>query len=167
MKTILFALLAIVALGGLLFAYGASLPGQVQSVRAHTLKAPVSQVYGLVTDVGGQARWRSDVGAVSVEDGGRRWTEETKQGVLIAFEEIERTPPSRFEIAFASPQGFSGRWIGVFESAPDGTTRVTFTETVRTESPIGRLMQRVLAPPGAHIDRYIQDLDAALQATPG
>lgn len=166
MKFVLFVVLGLIVLAGAVFAYGASLPVEARAERTQTLNAPADRVYGLVTDVAGQAAWRSDVGAVRVAGGGRSWTEETKQGVIIAFEEISREPTTRYEIAFTSPQGFAGRWVGTFKTTPDGKTEVTFTETVRTESPIGRLMQRLFAPPGAHIELYLKDLDAALRSEP-
>jgi hypothetical protein len=163
MKFVLFGVIVLIVIAGAVFAYGASLPVEVKAERTQTLNAPVDKVYAIVSDVAGQAAWRSDVGNVRMSADGRSWTEETKQGVTIAFEEVARTPPTRFEIDFTSPQGFSGRWVGVFAPTPDGKTQITFTETVRTESPIGRLMQQIFAPPGAHIDLYLKDLDAALR----
>ena len=67
-----------------------------------------------------------------------------------------------YAIRFASPQGFDGAWEGVF-AAEGENTRVTFTETVTTPSLIGRILARLFAPPGAHIDRYLADLTSAVE----
>lgn len=148
------------------YIYASALPEEVGAERTRTLNAPVERVFALVTDIAAQPTWRTDILDVTLDDDGRGWTERTKHGVVIAFVEAARSPPTRFEITFSSPQGFSGRWIGVFASTPEGKTDVTFTEIVRTKNPMGRLMQRLFSPPGAHIELYLRDLEAALVTEP-
>ncbi len=147
-------------------AYGASLPASVTASRSAVIPAPVDVVFGLVSDVGAQADWRSDVGSVQLETGGQRWVEVSRAGVEIAFEEIARVEGERYEIRFSSPQGFRGQWTGVFQASGE-TTTVTFTETVETPRWIGRVIGRMFAPPGGHIDRYLGDLDRAARDRAG
>ena len=164
MRVVIIGVLVIVVVSVGAYLFAASLPAEVQASRTRTINAPVDRVFALVTNVADQPRWRQDVASVTVADDGRRWTEQTKQGIAISFEETGRVPLQRFEIAFSSPQGFTGVWVGEFAATAQGQTEVTFTETIRTESPIGRLMQRIFAPPGAHIELYLRDLEAAAAA---
>ncbi len=147
---------------GAVFAGGAMLPPTVSASRTDQLRAPIDRVFALVTDPVGQSRWRQDVASVTVNPGGRGWSETTKQGVVIQFEETGSQTPTRYALRFASPQGFSGEWVGTFETVAGGT-RVVFTETVTTPASLGRVLARLFAPPGAHIDRYLADLKAAVE----
>lgn len=139
--------------------WAASLPAEATASRTALIAAPVERVFALATDVAGQAAWRRDVARVEVAPGGAEWVEHTRQGLAIAFRE-ERREPGLYAIAFASPQGFSGRWEGRF-AAEAGATRVEVVETVRTEGLIARAMARFFAPAGAHVDLWLQDLAAA------
>ena len=162
LKLVASILIGVVILVGLALAWAASLPMQAEARREDSLPAPVDRVFALVTDVGRQANWRSDVGAVAVAPDGRRWTETTKQGIAITFEEVERRENELYIIRFSSPRGFTGEWRGAFAPAPQGT-RVVFTETVTTPGLVGRALARLFAPPGAHIDLYLADLKRALE----
>lgn len=155
---------AIVTTGlAVVLVWGWQLPATASATRTALIRAPVDVVFARVADPAGQAAWRRDVAAVTVDEGGRRWTENTAQGIAIHFTEITREEPERYSIAFASPQGFTGKWEGVF-AAEGGETRVTFTETVTTPGLVGRILARLFAPPGAHVDRYLADLKAAVES---
>lgn len=142
--------------------WGAFLPSTVSATRSAVLRASVDTVFARVADPAGQTTWRTDVSAVTMEPGGTAWTETTRGGIVIRFEEVTREAPARYAIRFASPQGFDGAWEGVF-AAEGENTRVTFTETVTNPSLIGRILARLFAPPGAHIDRYLADLTVAVE----
>lgn len=160
-KWIWLALALVVGVAGAVWAF--SLPAVSTATRSARLAAPVEQVFARVTAAADQAAWRSDVKAVKAAPDGRRWTETTTQGVAIEFEEVEKAAPSRYVIRFASPQGFTGEWVGEFAPAGDAHTEVRFTETVRVDSRIGRVLARLFAPPGAHIERYLADLRGAVE----
>ena len=162
LKLASYILIALFILAGLAFAWAASLPTEVGARRDASLPAPVERVFALVTDVGRQATWRSDVGTVAVAPDGRSWTETTKQGMAITFQEVERIENALYVIRFSSPQGFTGEWRGTFTPTPQGTN-VVFTETITIPGLAGRALARLFAPPGAHIDRYLADLDRALE----
>jgi hypothetical protein len=161
LKLVSYIIVAVLVLVGLTLAWGSSLPTEVTARREAALPAPVNRVFALVTDVGRQGNWRSDVGAVAVAPDRRTWTETTKRGITIAFEEVERVESALYVIRFSSPQGFTGEWRGTFSSAAQGTS-VIFTETITTPGLIGRVLARLFAPPGAHIDLYLADLKRAL-----
>jgi uncharacterized membrane protein len=163
LKLTSYILIVLFVLAGLAFACAASLPTEVSARRDASLPAPVERVFALVTDVGRQANWRSDVAAVTVAPDRRSWTENTKQGISIAFQEVERVENELYVIRFSSPQGFTGEWRGTFVSTPEGT-RVVFTEAKTIPGLVGRVLSRLFAPPGAHIDRYLTDLNRALEA---
>ena len=150
-----------VLIGAGAWVYASRLPATVTIAREAVVPASTGRVYALVTDVAAQRRWRSDVRAVTVLDGGHAWIEHMKGGD-IRFDTIERVPNALFEIAYRSDRGFSGRWRGEF--APDGpnAARVSVVETTTTPSPITRLIGRLVAPPGAHADLYLADLRRAL-----
>lgn len=164
LKILGFVAFALVGVGVAVWIYGASLPSELRADRTVTLDAPVQEVYRLVTDVARQPEWRSDVRTVTLQDGGKRWTEETRQGIAVDFEEVERVPLQTYAIRFQSAQGFEGGWVGSFKSLSSGDTELKVVETVRTSSPIGRVIQRMLAPAGAHTDLYLKDLKQALAA---
>ncbi len=165
MRTIIYGVLGVLAvavLGGI--AWAMTLPAETTASRSTRIAAPIDKVFGLVTDIDGQAGWRRDVERVEIVDAGASWTEHTTRGMAIDFRE-ERKEPGLYAISFTSPQGFSGRWEGRF--APDGDgTAVDITETVRTDGFVARVMGRLFAPPGAHIDLYLGDLKDAAEARP-
>jgi uncharacterized protein YndB with AHSA1/START domain len=162
LKYLIIALGLIALVGGAAFVWGMMLPATVSASRDAEIAASVERVFALVTDPAGQSNWRRDVASVTVKPGARAWTETTRQGVVLRFEEVERLSPQRYAIRFASPQGFSGEWVGTFEARGD-VTRVVFTETVTTPGAFGRILARLIAPAGAHIDLYLTDLKAALE----
>jgi len=143
------------------FGWAMTLPKEVSASRDAVIDAPIEVVFTRVTDVGNQQAWRSDVGRVDVADDGATWVEHTSQGIEIAFREEEKRP-GFYAISFQSPQGFSGRWEGHFEKNGE-CTRVSITETIRTEGFFARVMARIFAPPGAHIDLYLNDLAQAIR----
>jgi uncharacterized protein YndB with AHSA1/START domain len=165
MRTVAWIVGALVALGGLAWIVGALLPATATASRTRDLAAAPERVFDLVTDVGGQARWRRDVGSVEVRDDGARWTERTKTGLILEFTRETLDRPRTFVISFSSEQGISGRWVGTFEALPDGGTRVVFAETVRVDNPLFRLFSAATGQAGKAVDTYLDDL-AAATATP-
>jgi hypothetical protein len=151
----------LIAVGVALFAVGAALPATTTAERTLRIAAPPAILWAKVTDVAGQAQWRRDVQSIEMIDGGRRWIERTKAGDSIAFSLVERREMERFAIAYQSERGFSGQWVGSFQ-ADGGGARLSMTETVTVPNPLMRLIARVVAPPGSHLDLYLADLTAAL-----
>lgn len=161
LKLVSYILIALLISASLALAWALSLPTEVSARREASLPAPVDRVFALVTDVGGQGNWRSDVRTVAFAPDRRTWTETTKQGITINFEEVERIESALYVIRFSSPQGFTGEWRGTLSSTRQGTS-VIFTEIITTPGLVGRALARLFAPPGAHIDLYLADLKRAL-----
>ncbi|MFN8721371.1 MAG: SRPBCC family protein [Rhodospirillales bacterium] len=161
LRTVILILCAVgVPIVGVL-AWGWTLPATVTAGREARLPAPPSRVFALVTDVEGQARWRRDVADVRPTADGTGWIDRTRRGAEIVFRTVTKEPDRLFEIAYTASLGFSGRWTGTF--APDGDgTRLAIVETVTTPGIVGRLLGRLLAPPGHHADLYLEDLRKAL-----
>lgn len=143
--------------------YAAMLPATVTSTREEVIAAPIDKVFTLVTDVGAQSQWRRDIGQVKVGADGASWTEQTKDGQSIRFQLARKTPNSVFEITYQSSLGFSGRWVGAFAARGAEATALRIEETTTTPSALGRLLGRLFAPPGSHIDLYLEDLKHAVE----
>ena len=152
----------LLAVGAAAFAVGAALPATTTAERTQRVAAPPAILWAKVTDVAGQAQWRRDLQSIEMLDEGRRWIERTKAGDSIAFSLIERREQERFAIAYQSERGFSGQWVGLFQ-ADGGGAQLSMTETVTVPNPFMRLIARVVAPPGSHLDLYLADLQTALR----
>jgi hypothetical protein len=162
MKVLLLSV-SLVGLGVLvLWLYAARLPETVTTERVATVRAPVSEVFALVTDVAGQARWRRDVAGVDMVIPQQQWIETSRQGGTIRFEVVDQELGRLYAIRYASSFGFSGNWVGRFEAVDGTATRLRITETVTVPSVPGRLFARMFSPPGSHIDLYLEDLRQAL-----
>lgn len=87
----------VVGLPLVVFAIGSALPRDHVARMAIELKSPPERVWTLVSDVGGTARWRSDVTEIEVQpiSGGlARYVETSKHG-KIPFEVVSREAPRR------------------------------------------------------------------------
>lgn len=162
MKWVLLLSGLIICAGGGVWVYAARLPATVTASREVIVRAPVDRVFGLVTDVANQHKWRSDVGRITVADGNASWVEHTRSGDDISFRAVETVQNSKFEIVYQSKLGFSGRWAGSFAPRDADSTVLRIEETTTTPSVLGRLIGRTFAPPGAHIDLYLKDLAKAV-----
>lgn len=143
------------------FGWALSLPQETTATRSTLIDAPQELVFRIATDVGNQAAWRSDVADVRVFKGGVRWIETTSQGFEITFVE-QAKDTERYVISYESAQGFSGQWEGRFTAEGDAT-RAQITETTQTIGLLRRAMARIFAPPGSHIDLWLNDLTTAAE----
>lgn len=153
---------AVVLIGAAVLLWGASLPQTTTAERVAEISAPVPEVYRLVTDIAGQAAWRSDIGRIEASASQNEWAEHAPDGSVLAFRVLRREPDRLFVIAYSSTRGFEGRWSGSFEPTSRGT-RVRFIEAVTIPNPVMRTIARVAAPAGSHLDLYLSDLKRAAQ----
>lgn len=151
-----------VLVGAVLQLWGTNLPRTTTAERTAELSAPVSEVYRLVTDVNGQAGWRSDVSQIQLSASGSAWEEHTKDGSVLTFHVLRKKADSLFIISYSSTTGFEGRWKGTFVPTSRGT-RVRFIETVTIPNPLIRAVARLHAPAGSHLDQYLSDLKRAAE----
>lgn len=163
MSWLLWFTAALVSLLIVVLAIGYSLPETVSVTRSRMIAAPPERVFALVTDVAGQTAWRRDVRSVELGSDGKSWTEKTRDGATIRFQETVREVPGRFAVSFTSDRGFGGAWDGRFEADGAGT-RITMTERVTIPNPVFRLMARVLRITERFMDDY---LDALTRAAAG
>lgn len=164
-KMLLYILVGILACIGAILLIGLSLPAQRTFTRTHVFKSPVEKVFEMVTNVEGQASWRSDLKAVqlnSPEAGKERWTEILKNQPPIQFQSTAKILNQRFEMKLKG-QGFTGHWVGEFEPSPNQGTRVSFTETTTVNHPFARVFAYLFVDLNKSIERYIQDLAKALE----
>jgi uncharacterized protein YndB with AHSA1/START domain len=133
------------------------------------LHSPPERVWTLVSDVGGTARWRSDIIKVDVEGGGKavKFVETSKQG-KVAFLLESQTPPRR-QVTRVVDEGqpFGGSWTWELEPV-DGGTRLTVVEAGFIKRPLFRVMAKLFFRPTATMDAYLRALAMELgeSATP-
>lgn len=124
------------------------------------LSTPPDRVWALVSDVGGTARWRSDLRRVELiptEGGPVRFVETSKQGD-VTFEIVRQEPP-RLQVVRVVDEGqpFGGTWTWEIEESGAGT-RLTITEAGFVKNTIFRVMSRLFFPPTATIEAYLRAL---------
>jgi uncharacterized protein YndB with AHSA1/START domain len=160
------ALVGIILLAG---GVGLVLPSDHVARMSMDLRATPDQVWELVSDVAGTARWRPEVEGVDVvettEDGrAARFIERSSYGET-PFTVVSRTATSQ-QVVRVEDDGlpFGGTWT--WELAPSGSgTRLTITEDGFVRNPIFRVMSRLFFPPTATMDAYLRALAAALGET--
>lgn len=162
MKFLLIGVVSLVGLGVAVWGIGMLLPSQVTASRSAELKASPTRVFQTVTDIEKQGAWRKDIKTVRVHPSGKSWTEETTQGTVLDFEVRYKELNTRFELEFASKQGFSGSWVGVFAASSNGTM-VQITETIEIQNPIFRVMSRIFGFTDKFIDAYLTQLKEAVE----
>ncbi|MFN0181283.1 MAG: SRPBCC family protein [Gemmatimonadales bacterium] len=132
-----------------------------------SLKSPPERVWALVSDLGGTARWRSEIVKVDVVEGSGktvRFAETTKQG-QVTFEVESQVAPRR-QVTRIVDEGepFGGTWT--WELAPEGGgTRLTLVEAGFIKSPLFRVMAKLFFEPSETIDAYLRALAKALGET--
>ena len=162
MALIVIAAVLVVLIAGVLIA-GLLLPRTTKASRSVLLPVPPDQAFAKVTDVAGQASWRSDIGSIDMAPDGKSWVETTRDGDRITFRLEDSVLNERYAISYASARGFSGNWTGHF--APEGAgTRLEVTEQVTIPNPVFRVIGRIVAPPGSHTDLHLADLAKALSS---
>ena len=128
------------------------------------LASPPDRVWGLISDVAGTTRWRSDISAAVLNPnpgGPLRFTETTSNGD-IPFEVVSQDPPRRQVVRIIDDdQPFGGTWTWELEPTASGT-RVTITEQGFIKNPIFRTLGLVLFSPYDTIDVYLRSLAKAL-----
>jgi hypothetical protein len=158
-------LAAIVLLIVVVAAIGWMLPAGHHAERRVVLKAAPARVFGVITDFGNGATWRSDLQRVEDVKG---------HGVGVTFREIGRNGAVAFRVEAFEPGRrlvtriadrslpYGGTWT--FDLAPvDGGTALTIAEDGEVYNPIFRLMSRFIFSPTASMERYQTDLAKRLR----
>jgi uncharacterized protein YndB with AHSA1/START domain len=164
-KYFLFALLALVCLGALLYVIGLFLPVKHVASRSVEFKAAPETVFNTVTDVKNSLSWRTGLQDIKMLDADS-WTEVQKGGDEISFRTKSKTPPNRVEIEVINNSNFGGTWTGTFEPTASGGTKVTFTENGEIYHPLFRTMSKLFFDMGATLEQYLGELSRKLGENP-
>jgi hypothetical protein len=108
-------------------------------------------------DVESQARWRKGLATVQRSNESSGWIERTQQGEEITFSLIDANEKS-VSISFVSDRGYSGNWSADFPQQSSTRTMVTAKEEVTVESPIGRVISRLVFNPEEFASTYLDEL---------
>ena len=164
MRFVIWAIVARVAIGGVVTIVGWLLPVKHQASRSAHFKHPPENVYAAVSDVGGYANWFEGVSRIEMleaTNGRIRFREHTNTGPIV-MEVAEASPPTRFVTAVADPdQPFGGTWT--FDITPEqGGSRLTITERGEIYNPIFRFMARFVFGYTSTMDGYLASLGKKL-----
>lgn len=146
---------------------GSLLPRNHVASMTLELRSPAEKVWALVSDVGGTARWRTDLRRVEMiptADGSTRFVETSRHGA-IPFEVVLQEPPRRQVVRVVDDgQPFGGTWTWEIEGTANGS-RLTLTEAGFVKNPVFRLASRLFFKPTATLEAYLRALAAALGET--
>ena len=135
----------------------AFMPETLKVERSIVINRPVDKVFNHVADLNNWLAWNPwsamDPNAshkISTPSRGKgaRWDwegEEIGKGSLVQ-EEIEENKMVRFTLLFEEPMQSSGTDLWRFESPAENSTRVTWSDEMELEYPIGRLSSLFIRP---------------------
>ncbi len=124
------------------------------------LQADIHSVWDIVTD-NSNFSWRSDLERIDVSEGGRRFTEFTKNGFSTDFTVTVKEECRRYEFDMEN-RNMTGHWTGIFERADNGGTVIHFTEELRMQNPLMELLSHLFMNIGKMQRIFVADLKKAL-----
>jgi len=140
---------------------GLLLPATRTGSHEAVLPADPERVRQTILDVEAQPRWRREVAAVELGADGRSWVEKTHAGERIRFE-IREHAENRLVLRFDSSRGYRGQWLGEWQHAPGGETRLRVLESATVDHPLMRLVARVAFDPAEFARRWTRELESEL-----
>ena len=147
----------LVVAGGIVYAYGTTLPVHHTASVTAVVPASPEAVFDLIRDPVHGPRWRADVARVEMQ-GLTRWVEHGED--VLTFEVRVAERPHRFVTEVVEHPDFGGTWT--WELAPEGDgTRVHLTEDGEVYSPLFRGVMTLMSWESANIETRLQELDAA------
>ena len=165
MNPIIVIHVVLVLLAVVVFAVGLLLPRKKSAQRAVELRAIPEEIWGIVTSVEQQARWRSDLKNIQIVERTPEtevWTEYPKSGTPLTFKTRKKIPYTRYEIETVNSTVFSGRRVVIFEELSKDATKIIVTECAEIRNPLMRLLAHLYFNFGATIDHYMKDLTVEL-----
>ncbi len=105
--------------------------------------------------------WRSDLDRIQIEKGGAEFTEYTKEGFSTHFVIKEKDPLKRYTFEMSN-KNFTGDWVGLFRSLPDGGTELVYTENIRFKNPLLELVSHLFLNLKKIQQTYMNDLKKRL-----
>lgn len=155
---------ALVSLLLLVLLVGLLLPAREQVTRVELFKAPVAEVWEALSNLPGQAQWRSGLKSVQTldDDAGLRWVEQPLQGAAVLLRKTKEIPLQELIVELQQRGTLSTRQARL-NTVPGGT-RVTFTQTLQITMPIRRLLNRFHGGVDSRLDGFIRQLRVKFSA---
>ena len=161
---ILVSLIALVAIVGVL------LPKSHVVSRSMSFKQSPEEVWRVISDYAGQAKWRQDLKTIEVlpeKNGHALIREIDKSGDAITYETIESAPPKKLVRRIADENlPFGGTWTFAIKPSGQGSM-LTLTENGEVYNPIFRFVSRFVMGHTANIDGYLEGLQKELSKNNG
>lgn len=126
-----------------------------------TFKSDIQSVWAVVTD-NTHTEWRSDLSRVEISEDGRRFTEYTHDGHHTEFFITTKVPFNHYAFDMQSPF-FTGHWIGLLSSLPDGGTEIDFTEELSIKNPVMEVLSYLFMNLKQIQQTYVDDLRKELR----
>lgn len=157
MKFLLYALItfATIALG--VYLYGHSLAPIRSGTATNACTAPAHVLLATILDVESQPRWRKTISSIQRTGEASTWVEKTNHREEITFKLLDAN--QRFvSMSFVSNRGYYGKWRAEFTEHSATVTTITATEEVTVQSPLGRVLSRLLFNPEEFAASYLKEL---------
>ena len=148
---------------GLAIALLLLMPATTRTTVKIRFDAPIQEVWEVYTDFESQPMWRTDVARVEMSNDKTSWIEElTKFGMIIRFQLLEKTPPSKLVLQTSVERNFEGRYIAEFKQENDGTVG-TFTEETTALGILPKVMRRLFFNQKKFIEEYAEEAKAEIE----
>ena len=157
MKFLLYALItfATIALG--VYLYGHSLAPIRSGAATNACTAPAHVLLATILDVESQPRWRKTVTSIQRTGEASSWVEKTNHQEEITFKLLDANQHF-VSMSFVSNRGYYGKWRSEFTEHSATVTTITATEEVTVESPLARILSRLLFNPEEFAASYLKEL---------
>ncbi len=168
MKIIAIVLGIVVFIGILPFIIGIFIPSQRIYTKQFIFNSPVEKVWGIVTDLKGQERWRNDVKEIKVisnENSKEVWIEVPRRGPSIKFRTVEKIENKQWTMEIIDNPSFTGKWVGTFEALDENRTKVVFTEIPLVNNPYMRTLSLLFVDMNKTMELYLKNLANELGET--
>jgi uncharacterized protein YndB with AHSA1/START domain len=167
MRWLVRGVVALVALGVVVFLIGTRIPEGHRATVQGTVEAPPGAVWDAITAVEAFPTWRAGVDRVEVlepRNGLPVWRERGSSGEL-TIQVVYFEPPQRMVARVTDAGGaFGGTWTYDLAPAEGGGTQVTLTEDGEIYNPIFRVVARFVTGYEATMEAYLEDLATHLGA---
>ena len=149
----------------IVLALGSATPVEHSASGEIELAVPATQVWDLIRDIEGTARWRPDVEAVAVigHRGGREIYEQTGRTGTVRFVVESERKPHELITRIVDSTDFGGIWTYRLTETPSGVL-LSITEDGEIYNPVFRFFARYLFGYDATLESYLHDLQKEMQS---
>jgi hypothetical protein len=158
-KFLLYVLIVSAAIFVCVYFYGYTLEPVRSGTVSKECDASARDLLVTMLDVESQPKWRKGLASVQRTNESTAWVEKTQQGEEITFSLIDANVRS-VSMSFVSDRGYSGKWSAELVQQSPTRTKLTVKEEVTLESPIGRVISRILFNPEEFASTYLTELCA-------